>query len=262
MRRKEAITLVAAVTAGVVAAGSGLTAWAGWMLGAASARGAIEGGTLPVVPRPAVRQDRGHPVITWDPVRFRSGAPVGGYRVEETDGAPQEVGGTRQEADGNRQGAGVTRQETGEADGMRQETGEAHGGRQETGLAGGGRRIVCDVPAGTLSCVDTAAGRGRRSYVVRARAGTRWLGPASAAAIFVPKNEDRARGAETAVTSGGSRGTAPRAAAEPEAAETEPPAPTRTPATSPPAPSVSAPAPSVSTVAVDSASTQPTVAAG
>lgn len=94
MKRRSAALIVAAGAAGVVAAGSGLSAWAAWAVGTASDTVVADGETLPRVPKPdAALTAGGAPRVEWKAVRFSSGTTVGGYTVirHTTAGVPIEV---------------------------------------------------------------------------------------------------------------------------------------------------------------------------
>ncbi|GAA4592979.1 hypothetical protein BJY16_000814 [Actinoplanes octamycinicus] len=196
MRRRTGAALVAAVAAGAIAAGSGVTAWATWTVSAAPARATVRAERMPVVENLALTVTAGTFRFSWDEARFASGAAVGGYRVLAT--------------------------------------------------AGPAETAVCETSTAQLSCAYSPSGRTGGTFVVRALAGSGWVGPASATVSFVPKKDSRttepARGAGMTVSSDGPRGSAPEATPGGQAGAGERPIPTSVPTTGPTAGPTTGPA--------------------
>lgn len=79
--------IVAAGAIGAVAMGSGLTAWAAWSVGSATAPASVRADALPPVGTPDAAIRAGAPRVQWTAVRSRSGQAVGGYVVTRHAGA-------------------------------------------------------------------------------------------------------------------------------------------------------------------------------
>lgn len=78
------------VTAGVVAtvaAGGGLTAWAGWSAGGSSAVTTARSGRVPTMEPPRAEVLGNFPKIEWDAVRLSAGVPVDRYVVIRLQGS-------------------------------------------------------------------------------------------------------------------------------------------------------------------------------
>ncbi len=176
MKRRTAISLMAIIVGGAIAAGSGLTAWATWAVSTTPAQNFAHAEQLPAVENLAVRANGKKLTFSWAEAKFASGAAVGGYRVVATAGA----------------------------------------------FLG----TACEATAGNLTCVYAPSGRPEGTFVVRALAGSKWIGPASAAVTYAPGNDnlvlDTAVGAAEPTSTAPAGGSTPKAKQTPKPAGTDP----------------------------------------
>jgi hypothetical protein len=86
MRSPARTAIVAAGALAVLAAGGGLTAWAGWTTTGVPAQVTARAGHMPGMSAPTVKLAGGDPVISWDRVAMPTGQSVGGYVVTRTAG--------------------------------------------------------------------------------------------------------------------------------------------------------------------------------
>ncbi|GIE83777.1 hypothetical protein [Actinoplanes regularis] len=105
-------------------------------------------------------------------------------------------------------------------------SGAAVGGYRVVATAGAFLGTACEATGGSLTCVYTPSGRPEGTFVVRALAGSKWIGPASAAVTYAPGNEnlvlDAAVGAAEPTSTATTGGSKPKAKSTPKATETAP----------------------------------------
>jgi hypothetical protein len=98
-------------------------------------------------------------------------------------------------------------------------SGDAVGGYRVLATAGAFTGTVCETTASELSCTYSPAEKNATTYVVRALAGSGWVGPASNAVTYVPGKEIGSKKAGVAaappVTGVAPGGSAPQATPEP-----------------------------------------------
>ncbi|GLW29672.1 hypothetical protein [Actinoplanes regularis] len=101
-------------------------------------------------------------------------------------------------------------------------SGAAVGGYRVVATAGAFLGTACEATGGSLTCVYTPSGRPEGTFVVRALAGSKWIGPASAAVTYAPGNENLVLGAAEPTSTATTGGSTPKAKSTPKATATAP----------------------------------------